>query len=123
MSGEKRLGWQIDVEKRTASDFAGHFHPAAVGLDDGAHQAQAEAQSPLRATFIGAVEPVPDFGKLFRSNPHPGVLDSYYLPSLLGDAVTSTLPPAGVYLTALSSRLAMACLRRAASAVTESSEE
>lgn len=42
VSGEERLCGQIDGEERAGSYFAGHFHPAAMGLNNGLDQAQTQ---------------------------------------------------------------------------------
>src|ERR1700687_5061477 len=103
-----------------------------MSLDDRLHQAQPEAQPTLGATLVAPEQPIPDPGLLVGGDADTGVAHPQQRAVALavhvhGDAsaarrpATETRPPRGVYFTALSMRLAVACSSRTRSPDTTAS--
>ena len=99
--------WQGERDARAAAEGAVDLDPAAVGLGDRAADGQAEA-GPIRLRAprgIDAIEAVEDVGQVLGRDADPRVGDDDAGLSVRGLAPTVTVPPGGVYLMALSSRL------------------
>ena len=91
----------------------------AVRLDDGLDEAEAQAEAAFGPALVAAEQPFPDPGLLVGGNAHPGVADAQDGAAAFARRPTiSTRPPAGVYLMALSSRLAATCSSRVRSTLT-----
>ena len=61
------------VEPAARSGRRRDRHAAAVRLDDGLDQAEAEAEAAFGAALVAAVEPVPDARQLVGGNADAGV--------------------------------------------------
>ena len=86
----------------------------AVRLDDGLHQAQAEAEAAFGAARVAAEQALEDPRQLVEPDPGAGVADRHARPVLVAADLDVDAAPAGVYFTALSIRLAATCSMRVA---------
>src|SRR5262245_38782386 len=64
------------LERRPVAGFADGADGSAMRLDDGLHEAEAEAETTLGAAPVAAEEPFPEARELVRRNARPGVADA-----------------------------------------------
>ena len=100
------IGRQFHRERRAAAWLSRDIHRPAVRDHDSPNEAQTKPEPTLVTTLVAAIEPFPDVREIARrySNAVSATSRRTTLPSRR--ALTSTLPPGGVYLIALSIRLA-----------------
>src|SRR5205809_1014147 len=66
---------QMDRKFGAFAYFAGNFHAAMMGFDEGFDQIQAQPKPPLRTALVASVEPVPNFALLFQRYAHARVAE------------------------------------------------
>ena len=110
----------VHGEARARADLARHGHGRAHALGQVAHDGEARAPCPRAAAarLVHAVEALEDPGQVLGGDAGAVVLTTTTAaPPPSRRACTSTLPPAGVYLTAFSTRFSRIRRSRSASVV------
>src|SRR5882724_2343659 len=67
---------KVDGERRTAAGRTLHGDGAAVGFDDGLHEAKAKPETTFRPALVAAEQPVPDPRKLGWRYADAGVMNA-----------------------------------------------